>query len=154
MHVCCGIGDRTPAAGSLRSETVHVEPVIILGTESEGVSVVDVGGLHGSAPERALVQVSANGLRATQWVVEYPDFRGLVKYFTDLERRWRGWRGTKTWISLEGDLAFTATHSGSHVNFSMRVESHSDWKLQVELSIGAGEDLSAARAEVARLFER
>ena len=57
-------------------------------------------------------------------------------------------------VSLEGDLAFTATHSGSHVNFSMRVESHSDWKLQVELSIGAGEDLSAARAEVARLFER
>jgi hypothetical protein len=55
-----------PDSGSPRSETVHVEPVIILGTEGEGVSVVDVAGLHGSAPEQAFVQVSASGLRATR----------------------------------------------------------------------------------------
>ena len=133
-------------------ETVHVEPVIVLGSESEGVSVVGVG-LQGGAPEQALVQVSADGLRATRWIAECPDFRGLVKYFTELERYWRGWRGTKTWSSLEGDLAFAATHTGSHVDVSVSLESPLTWKAQAEMSIGAGEDLSAARLAVARLFD-
>ncbi|WP_425545873.1 DUF6228 family protein [Agromyces neolithicus] len=69
---------------------------------------------------------------------------GLVHARAHVERqRERGRQGTKTWISLEGDLAFTAAHSGSHVSFSMNIESPSEWKAQVELSIGAAEDLSA-----------
>ena len=44
--------------------TVHVEPVIVLGCESDGLSVVGVSGLQGSPPEHALMQVSADGAYA------------------------------------------------------------------------------------------
>ncbi|MDF0512494.1 DUF6228 family protein [Agromyces sp. H3Y2-19a] len=129
-----------------------MEPIIVFGSESEGLSVVGVGGLRGSAPEQALVQVRADGLSATRWISEYPDFGGLVQYFAELERHWRGWQGTKSWISLEGDLALAATHTGSHVAISVSLETPWRWKAQVDFSVGAGEELSAARVAVASVF--
>lgn len=130
-----------------------MDPIIVFGNESEGLSVVSVGGLHGSAPEQALVRVSADGLSATRWISEYPDFGGLVQYVTELERHWRGWQGTKSWVSLEGDLALAATHTGSHVAISVGLESPSRWKAQADFSVGAGEELSSVRLAVARLFD-
>jgi hypothetical protein len=129
-----------------------VDQFVIFGTESRGLSVIDLVATDGRPPEQALVHVHVDGLSATHWIAEYPDFRGLVAYFAELERNWRGWRGTKNWVSLEGDLVLAATHTGSHVEVSVSLDTPSAWRAQADLSIGAGEELSAAHRTLAHLF--
>lgn len=75
---------------------------------------------------------------------EYPDFEGLINYLAELERDWRGWHGTREWMSLEGDLSLTATHTGGRLEFRVVLKRAPDWEVHVEMTIGAGEDLSSA----------
>ena len=47
-------------------------------------------------------------------------FEELVDFFADLERDWRGWEGSKTFVCLEGDLTLAAIHDG-HVWLTIRL---------------------------------
>jgi hypothetical protein len=50
---------------------------------------------------------------------------GLGVYFGELAEHWWGWTGERTWATIEGDLAFGATHDGTgHIT------------LVVELAVG------------------
>ena len=129
-----------------------MEPFPILGTEHLGVIVLGVSGVPGLPPDTALVRVAADGLAAERWVTEYPDFSGLERYFTDLERHWRGWTGMKSWSSLEGEFSLDAEHTGARIRVVARLVSERLWEARADFAVGAGEELSAARSAVRKAF--
>jgi hypothetical protein len=79
-------------------------------------------------------------------------FSDLARFFESLAADWRGWSGERTWESLEGELAFTATHDG-HVRLRIDVRGsiERDWRVRCDLAVEPGEQLSAA-ARDARAF--
>jgi len=87
----------------------------------------------------------ADGLEARRAVVHHYSrgFDDLVGYFANLERDWRGWKGERTWESLEGDLAFSAVHDG-HIalTVSLRQSVPDGWSAKAHLRIDPGEQLS------------
>ena len=99
-----------------------MDPVVVIGTRSEGVTVLDVRRLPDDAGDQVLVEISRGGLTAARWVFLL-DGSDLVRYFSRLSQRWRGWHDTKEWTSLEGDLEIQATHTGAHVDFVVSLRS-------------------------------
>ena len=117
-----------------------MDPVVVIGTRSEGVTVLDVRRLPDDAGDQVLVEISRGGLTAARWVFLL-DGSDLVRYFSRLSQRWRGWRDTKEWTSLEGDLEIQATHTGSHVDFVVSLRSEPFWQSEISLTVAAGTDL-------------
>ena len=87
-----------------------------------------------------LVEISRGGLTAARWVFLL-DGSDLVRYFSRLSQRWRGWHDTKEWTSLEGDLEIQATHTGAHVDFVVSLRSDPFWQSEISLTVAAGTDL-------------
>lgn len=85
-------------------------------------------------------------------------FGDLGAFFADLERSWRGWHGTRSWRSLEGELTITAQHTGSHVTLRIDMRDaalgHGAWAAQMDLTVEAGEQLSSVAADVGMLVNR
>jgi hypothetical protein len=118
-----------------------MDPVVIIGTRSEGVTVLDVERLPHEEGEQVLVEISRGGLTAARWVFFFHDAPELARYFSSLSRHWRGWQGTREWKSLEGDLEIHATHTGSHVDFVVSLRSEPSWRSKISLTVAAGTDL-------------
>lgn len=128
----------------ISARMASMEPVVLLGTRSNGITLLDVQ-RAGSAPaHEALVEVTSDGLSASTWVYEYPDFQRLIDYFRGIELDWRGWNGVREWASLEGQLAITAQHTGAHIELAVKLQRSLDWRAETEFSVGAGEDVSSA----------
>lgn len=81
-------------------------------------------------------------------------FEELVDFFADLERGWKGWDGSKTFVSLEGDLALTAIHNG-HVWLTIRLRHptlEEGWDVTTLVRLDPGEQVSRTTAEVRDLL--
>jgi hypothetical protein len=101
------------------------------------------------------VAIEGPGLRASRQVYEAYDegFSGLARYFSDLAANWRGWRGSRDYESIEGDLRIQATHDG-HVKLRVTLWESTvpeGWRVEAEVRLDAGEALTAAASEVAAL---
>jgi hypothetical protein len=72
-----------------------------------------------------------------------------------MAENWRGWRGERSYHSLERDLETVATHDG-HVRLALRLNQNSGpaaWTVDADASIDPGEDLSAAATAVRSLVD-
>lgn len=84
-------------------------------------------------------------------------FADLVAYFADLETRWRGWHGERSWESLEHDLRLDARHAYGHVQVrvTLRAERASwgsdGWTATADLTVEPGEQLSTICRDLAGL---
>ena len=103
------------------------------------------------AVSRGFIAVSVAGanLSASADVAHIGGGDGLSGYWADLAKSWRGWSGEKTWQSLEGDLAFSATSDRTgHVRLRVTLAYGAPWRWQTEvvLAVEAGqlEGLAAA----------
>jgi len=54
-----------------------------------------------------LAEVHERNLTASAHIGTYMS-HGLAKLFTDMAAEWRGWIGSKTWSSFEGELTVSA----------------------------------------------
>jgi hypothetical protein len=129
-----------------------MDPVVVIGTRSEGVTVLDVTRLPRDEGEEVLVEISRGGLTAARWVFFFNGASDLVLYFSYLSRHWRGWRGMKEWKSMEGDLEIRATHTGSHVDFVIFLRAEPFWQSEMSLTVAAGADLERIADVVATIF--
>jgi len=100
-----------------------------------------------------LVTVNTRGWSIEQRASAYlaPD---LGDYFTNLAAHWKGWKGEKTWSTLEGEFELSAsTDRLGHITLVFGLHqgfSGGGWKLQgeIELEAGALEALAAQAREV------
>ena len=66
----------------------------------------------------------------------------LDRLWRDLAENWRGWEGTRSWQSLEGDLELSATSDRlGHVALEVRLEEGAPfpWRVHGKLSLDAGQ---------------
>ena len=74
----------------------------------------------------------------------------LDRFWRDLAENWRGWEGTRSWQSLEGDLELSATSDRlGHVALEVRLEEGApfQWRVHGKISLDAGQlDRMAAAA--------
>lgn len=89
------------------------------------------------------VTLEGPDLRASRQVYEgYANgFTNLARYFEDLTANWRGWSGSRSYESIEGDLRLDATHDG-HVNLRVLLWESTvpgGWRVEGELRLDAGE---------------
>ena len=101
------------------------------------------------------VSVAGPDLCASRQVYEgYAEgFSTLARYFVQLAENWRGWKGSREYTSIEGDLRIRAIHDG-HVTLQVLLwESRvpSGWRVEAEVRVDAGEALSAAASGVTEL---
>jgi hypothetical protein len=101
------------------------------------------------------VTLEGPDLRASRQVYEgYGEgFTSLARYFRDLAANWRGWKGSRDFESIEGDLRVEATHNG-HVNLRVLLWESTvlgGWRVEAEVRLEAGEALSAAAVDIAEL---
>jgi hypothetical protein len=80
-------------------------------------------------------------------------FDDLVAFFGQLAADWRGWRGERTYESLEGDLRLAATHDGMCGSRSSSDTSQPDgWSVTAVIRLDPGEEMSHAAEGVAALL--
>jgi hypothetical protein len=97
-----------------------------------------------------------------------PNFRGAVKvyepgfgasvasFFREIATESNGWKGTKDWSSLEGELSLAAEcDSTGHITLKVKIQHHTGqvWRLEGFVILEAGQLETIARS-VERFFER
>jgi Family of unknown function (DUF6228) len=92
------------------------------------------------------------GLEARRLVVHHyaKGFDELVEFFESLERDWKGWIGSRTFESLEGDLTITATHDG-HVRLAVRLRESTvqdGWDTSARLRLWTRENSSRVSSQI------
>ena len=84
-----------------------------------------------------------------------PTDNGLPRFFDYLAADWRGWDGTRTWSSLEGEFELSCEHDRvGHVTTTAILHSNPlghGWSGQIRFNIPAGE-LEAIATGVTRFF--
>jgi hypothetical protein len=69
-------------------------------------------------------------------------FESLAAFFRDLAEHWRGWEGSKSWESLEGELSLVAsTDKAGHVRLQvtlMDLPAVERWRAEASLFLDAG----------------
>lgn len=93
------------------------------------------------------MHVHAEGLEVTQPVFMFDfDWTALAAFFRDLADSWQGWKGEKSWRSIERDLVISASTDGlGHCNLTFEVRDGPvpTWSARVgDVQIDSGEDLS------------
>ena len=92
-------------------------------------------------------------------VVEVEDFgfEGLVGYFSEMARQWRGWKGALTYESIEGQLQLESTSDTSgHIFLKVSLREDlggADWLVSGVLFLEAGL-LQQVATDMQRLSER
>lgn len=105
----------------------------------------------GTATEFASFRGVPDAGPPNQAIVQLAD---LVKFFGDLESHWRGWRGTKSWQSLEGDVTLAARHTAGHMQLRVTIRryrfdpANDGWTAVGDLVIDLGEQLSRAAGDI------
>ena len=79
----------------------------------------------------------------------------LIGLFNGIARDWRGWDGTRSYSSLEGELDIAARHDGIgqiRLVVSLGSLSPPSWRLETEMTLGAGAHAETVAASVAGLI--
>lgn len=83
---------------------------------------------------------------AQVWLLSAED---PAAFFDDLASHWRGWKGEKSWASLEGQLSFRATcDSLGHIQLRVRLRDdfgRAEWTVEGTLELEAGQLEALAR---------
>lgn len=101
-------------------------------------------------PHSLVAELRVGDLRATQTVVEGDSgFAALAAFAAQIAADWRGWDGTRTWESVEGDLRIEARHDG-HVDLRVVLRDGPTWTWTATalLRLEPGEQLSAIAADL------
>lgn len=108
-------------------------------------------------PTQALATLVLDGLSASVPVEEHygGGFKDLAAFFASMERSWRGWRGVRTWKSLEGELTLAAEHRGGVIELKTTLQRQAfergsvEWTVHGLLTIEPGEELTRICQDVA-----
>jgi hypothetical protein len=76
--------------------------------------------------------------------------------FDELAESWEGWKGVKTWLSMESELEFEATCDlTGHITLNTRIPGHESgkWFTQAKVMIEAGQ-LRRLADEARRFFAK
>lgn len=125
-------------------------PSVTIGSGSQTLTLTADEGT--SQPDELVVKLRAETLSASARIYA-PEFRDLATYFDELVTEWRGWRDSRVWRSLKGDLQISAEHHGHVlVRVSLRGDPYrSDWRAEATIELDPGEQLSEAASEVRAL---
>ena len=124
-----------------------MDPVIIIGTRSEGLTVLDVE-RHAEGVSYAHLEIAGTGLIASNTVFMWSNPTSLDEFLSSLADSGRGWEGDREWDS-GGELSVRARHRVSHVDLVIGMRRDGFWRAQVELTVGVGAELSSAAAAAA-----
>jgi hypothetical protein len=69
-------------------------------------------------------------------------FADLLEFFEGLAKDWRGWRGERSYSSLEYDLRLIATHDGGHIDLQVTVDVGDGWTASGHVTLEPGEQLT------------
>jgi hypothetical protein len=85
-------------------------------------------------------------------------FDDLVAFLDDLANNWRGWKGPKSYDSLEHDLGLVARHDGvGHVALAVTLRGPHPpytWTVNAEIVTDPGEQMLQAAADARVAFAR
>jgi hypothetical protein len=109
-----------------------------------------------TTPTHAVAVLVLSGLEAGTPVEDVSGgFTDLVTFFESMEKSWRGWRGTRIWESLEGELHLVASHRGGTIQLKVTIRRpaldgrNDGWVAEGILAIEPGEELTRIAREVA-----
>ena len=125
-----------------------VEPFVI--KSAVGQRILE---FHAHDGDYFIALVRASGLEAKAPVSSYLS-TGFGEFFAELAREWKGWRGTKQWASLEGELVLRAESDRTgHIGLEVHLHDGAParWTVETGFSLEAGQ-LDRIAAE-ARTFE-
>ncbi|OJV93459.1 MAG: hypothetical protein BGO47_05855 [Microbacterium sp. 67-17] len=108
-------------------------------------------------PTQALATLVLGGLSASVPVEEHygGGFKDLAGFFASMGRSWRGWRGRRTWESLEGELALVAEHRGGVIELNVTLQRQAfgrgsdEWTVRGLLTIEPGDELTRVCQDLA-----
>ena len=104
--------------------------------------------------ESYVAEIQGVDLWATEAVTHY---RGdaLDEFLQNLARDWRGWKGERSWQSLEGMLALRASIStGGAVAFDISLSTRAyEWRVELRLTV-ENEQLTQIAARSSAFFEQ
>jgi len=107
------------------------------------------------------VDLEDEGLVAHGWsALNGRDALDLPAFLAVLVERWRGWEGTLTWTSMEGEMTLDATHEGRQVRLAVtlrrphRTYEPDAWSARVVFTLEPGEQLRNLAAEAAHVLTR
>lgn len=109
---------------------------------------------HSRSGDYFAVSVEGDGPQATKSIWGYTDCEFLVQLFESIASEWRGWKGERTWESIEHDLRLAVSCSSTgHVTILVFLRNYGedDWRLQVPIATDAGQLENIAR-QVAAFF--
>ncbi|WP_385633403.1 DUF6228 family protein [Streptomyces sp. SudanB5_2050] len=84
------------------------------------------------------------------------DGDGLDVFLAELAEEFRGWKGARTWRSLEDDLTLSAEHAGSHVRLTWGLHDRlpdDEWRFEMTTSHAPGEDMRRLAIEMRTFLE-
>ena len=92
------------------------------------------------------VAIMGDGVEAKVSVYAYlPNSGQIDAFWADVANEW-GWKGEKSWESLEGEIHITGAHDGKghvHCQVDLRPDLNPEsWSLTFHIEIEAGEQLS------------
>jgi hypothetical protein len=103
------------------------------------------------------VRLQVPGLQASLRVSAHyaTGFDDLVAFFRAVASDWRGWRGERTYESLDHDLRLIATHDGhGHVRLAAQLWSSesAEWSMTTAFRLDPGEEMTRVAEDVAALL--
>ena len=109
-------------------------------------------------PNYYLATNRASGFGVGQNVYAYdPKNEGLAKFFAELATEWKGWAGSRTWSSLEGEFEIECEHDGlGNIGTVARLHKNRyygvGWTGEIHFEISAGQ-LDQITHELTRFFK-
>jgi hypothetical protein len=107
------------------------------------------------------VDLEDDGLTVHGWSsLDGQQAQDLPAFLADLVVRWRGWEGTLTWTSMEGEMTLDATHNGHQVTLGVTVrrphQTHEPdaWSARVVFLVEPGEQLRTLSREASAVLTR
>lgn len=93
--------------------------------------------------ERYRVYIETDGLTATVSVENPPYGTTPTRFFGELAKNWRGWKGELTWSAMEDELRLTAvSDSTGHITITAQIHPDicpSPWLARASVEVDAGE---------------
>ena len=104
-----------------------------------------------------IAKFDAPGINAATEVYLLGGCDGLGEFWRELAEDWRGWRGVRSWGSLEGDLQLSATSDRlGHVPVEVRLREGAPYRWQMngilELEAGRLEHIAKEAQAFCELF--
>ena len=73
----------------------------------------------------------------------YTDCSFLIELFSQIAKEWKGWKGSKSWESIEGEFGVKATCDNlGHVTLNLSIREWNDpepWDVNVDLVLDTGQ---------------